>query len=79
MGSGLSSEKMQNQETYVRENLEKEKNRMSFIKNYDGSNRYSDEQIKMKIRQDYNSGGYLRSRDDRDSFIPYTHWSTGRS
>jgi hypothetical protein len=75
MGAGLSSEKIQKQESFVRENLAKEKSRMSFIKNVDGSNRYSDEQIKMKLRQDYNSNGYTKSRSDRDAYIPYAHWS----
>jgi hypothetical protein len=75
MGAGLSSEKMQKQESYVRQNLAKEKSRISFIKNVDGSNRYSDEQIKMKLRQDYNSSGYMKYRYDKDAYIPYAHWS----
>lgn len=75
MGAGLSSEKMQKQESYVQQNLAKEKSRMSFIKNVDGSNRYSDEQIRMKLRQDYNSNGYMKYRNDRDTYIPYAHWS----
>jgi hypothetical protein len=78
MGAGLSSEKMQKQESFVRQNLAKEKSRISFIKNVDGSSRYSDEQIKMKLRQDYNSNGYTKHRNDRDAYIPYSHWNTGR-
>jgi hypothetical protein len=53
MGTGLSSNKMQKQESFVQQNFAKEKSRISFIKNVDGTNRYSDEQIKMKLRQDY--------------------------
>lgn len=79
MGSGMSSEKIQNQESYVRQNLASEKSRMSIFKNYDGSNRYSDEQIKMKMRQDYNSRGYTQSRIDKDVFISYSHWNSGRN
>ena len=75
MGAGLSSEKMQKQESFVRQNLAKEKSRISCIKNVDGSNRYSNEQIKMKLRQDYNSSGYMKYRYDKDAYIPYAHWS----
>ena len=78
MGAGLSSEKMQKQESFVRQNLAKEKSRMSVIKNINGSNRYSDEQIMMKLRQDYNSNGYMKYRTDRDDYIPYSHWNTRR-
>jgi hypothetical protein len=73
MGGGMSSEKFRNQESYVMRNLQKEKNRMSRYKNYDGKNRYSENQIKMKLRQDYNSKGYHK-RIDRDDFICHAHW-----
>ena len=74
MGGGMSSDRMYDQEMYVKKNLDSEKKRMSTFRNYDGSNRYSDQQIKMKLRQDYNSNGYISSRIDRDSYILYDHW-----
>lgn len=78
MGGGMSSERMRNQESFVQQNLASEKKRMSSFKNYDGSNRYSDDQIRMKIRQEYNSGGYMKSRIDKDTYIPYSHWNSNR-
>jgi len=78
MGGGMSSERMRNQESFVQQNLASEKKRMSHFKNYDGSNRYSDDQIRMKIRQEYNSGGYMKSRIDKDTYIPYSHWNSNR-
>lgn len=74
----MSSERMRNQESYVQDNIAAEKSRMSIFKNCDGSNRYSDEQIKMKIRQEYNCGGYMKSHVDKDSFISYSHWNRNR-
>lgn len=74
MGGGMSSESIQNQESYVRNNLDAHKQRMSQFKNYDGSSRYTDNQIKMKLRQDYNSNGYIQSRIDKDSYISYSDW-----
>ena len=76
MGCGLSSERMQNQEAYVRKNLQKEKNRLSCFKNLDGSQRYSDNQIEMKIRQEYNTCGNIKYHYDKDSYIPYSHWKS---
>ena len=74
----MSSERMRNQEYFVQQNLASEKKRMSSFKNYDGSNRYSDDQIRMKIRQEYNSGGNMKSRVDKDTYIPYSHWNSNR-
>jgi len=73
----MSSERMQQQESYVRKNLAAEKKRMSYFKNCDGKNRFSDNQIKMKIRQEYNCGGYMKSQINKDSYIPYSHWNKG--
>ena len=78
MGGGMSSERMQNQESYVQRNLAAEKSRMSRFKNCDGSNRYSEDQIRMKMRQDYNSGGYTKYRNDKDDYISYSHWNSNR-
>ena len=75
MGGGMSSEKMRKQESYVMRNFEKEKKRMSTYKNYNGKNRYSDDQVRMKLRQDYNSNGYSKYRIDRDSYICHAHWN----
>ena len=77
MGGGMSSETMRNQESYVMQNIQKEKVRMSRYKNYDGKNRYSDNQIKMKLRQDYNSKGYGK-RVERNDFITHAHWHYNR-
>lgn len=77
MGGGMSSNKFREQESYVSLNLDKEKKRMSRYKNYDGKNRYSDDQIRMKLRQDYNSKGYTK-RIDRDDFICHAHWHVNR-
>ena len=79
MGSGLSSEKMRNQESYVMKNLESNKSRMSGYRNYDGSNRYSENQIKMKLRQEYNSNGYMKNRIDKNDYINYSHWDKYRN
>jgi len=76
MGGGLSSQKMQDQESYVNNNLESAKKRLSLYKNYDGSNRYSNDQIRMKLRQDYNSNGYMSYRTDKNDYIQYKHWKS---
>jgi len=79
MGCGMSSDRMYNQESYVRQNLTAQKNRMSNFKNYNGSNRYSDEQIKMKLRQEYNSGGCsMKHHINKDTYIPYSHWNSNK-
>lgn len=76
MGGGISSDKIQNQESYVRSNLEKAKERMSHFRNCDGSNRYTDNQIRMKLRQEYNSNGNINNRIDCDSYIRSSHWNS---
>lgn len=76
MGGGISSQKLQDQESYVRKHMVNAREKMSKYKNFDGSNRYSNDQIKMKLRQDYNSKGYTARRIDRDSYISYKHWSS---
>lgn len=78
MGGGMSSERMRNQEYFVQQKLASEKKRMSCFKNYDGRNLYSDDQIRMKIRQEYNSGGYMKYRVDKDTYIPYSHWNSNK-
>jgi hypothetical protein len=75
MGGGMSSERMRNQESFVQQKLASEKKRMSYFKNYDGRNRYSDDQIKMKLRQEYNSRDCMKYRIDKDTYIPYSHWN----
>lgn len=74
MGGGMSSEKFRHQENYVTQNLKKEKKRMSHFKNYDGKNRYSDDQIRMKLRQEYNNKGYTKNIINRNDFICHAHW-----
>jgi hypothetical protein len=78
MGAGLSSESFRKKEAYVMQNFEKEKKRMSRYKNCDGKNRYNDEQIKMKIRQDYHNNGYYKNSIVRNDFIPHAHWHLNR-
>jgi len=73
----MSSNKFREQESYVSLNLDREKKRMSRYKNYDGKNRYSDDQIRMKLRQDYNNKGYTK-HIDRDDFICHAHWYVNR-
>ena len=76
MGGGASYQKMEDQEYHVSQNFEKEKERMSKHRYYDGEKMYSDSQIKMKLRQDYNSGGKTLSsyRADKDSYVLSSHW-----
>lgn len=75
MGGGSSYQKIEKQEDFVTENFQREKTRMS-KHSYQGNNMYSDYQIKMKMRQDYNSGGKKLSsyRMDKNSYIPSSHW-----
>lgn len=78
MGGGASYQKMEDQEYHVSQNFEKEKERMSKHRYYDGEKMYSDSQIKMKLRQDYNSGGKTLSsyRADKDSSMFSLHIGT---
>lgn len=54
MGSGISTseEVIAKQEHFVRSNFDKTKQTMSVYKS-DGHNRFTDKQIRMKLRQEY--------------------------
>lgn len=76
MGSGISmSEKeLDDQEVYVKHNFEKAKKNMSKYK--DGtSNRYSDCQIKMKLREEYYNNPYSVHQNS-NRYIPSYEWKT---
>lgn len=82
MGSGISmSEKeLDKQEAFVESRFAVAKNNMSKYKD-DGHNRYSDMQIKMKLRQEYHNQPYNHSyyRKHDNSYIPQRDWNTWKN
>lgn len=79
MGSGISmtEHEMDKQETFVQKHFATAKKNMSKYK--DGSNnRFSDMQIKMKLRQEYHNKPYTNvyQKQYNDSYIPQKEWKT---
>lgn len=70
MGSGISSEQIDAQERYVEKKLHGARKHFSTNCN----NKYSDCQIKMKLRQEYNSPPYS-SYNNKDDYILNNDWN----